>query len=299
MRRALCLALLAACGSVDENRHLDGGSDGPTPDTPDARVPTCWGQAFSAPAPVASLNSAAPDIDLRLAPDELTAYFSRVGSAAPTMGYVATRASATAPFGAPSSMTLGTSAELYSPSVTADGLTIYFTSSRTGTLGMSDVWKATRATTTASFGSVANVTELNSTATESDVYVVPDGSAIYFSSDRNTAGIHSIFRAANAGATFAAPTVVLTDTANLIVNRVVVSPDELTMFYQRGNEIYETRRAAKTDSFTLATTPLATINSVNADHPTWISPDGCRLYLETDRQGTQALDFFVAVRTPQ
>ncbi|HTL33337.1 MAG TPA: hypothetical protein VL326_09440 [Kofleriaceae bacterium] len=290
---------LAACGEVDEHRHLDGGSDGQAADSsPDARVPSCWGQPFTAPQPVAALNSNAPEVYLRLSQDELTAYFSRIGSAAPTMGLVATRASTTAPFGSIASlqMTGSTSTEVLSPTTTADGLTMLFTSSRTGTLGLLDVWMATRAATTVNFGNITNVSAANSTGAEDDVFVVPDGSAIYFSSDRN-GQIYSIFRAEKSGTTYANPMVVLSD-PNLFVNRVVISPDELTMFYQEGNDIRETHRASKTAAWTLEPA-LTVINSVNADHPTWISPDGCRLYMETDRQGTQGLDFFLAVRTPQ
>jgi Tol biopolymer transport system component len=267
--------------------------------SPDAYVPSCWGQAFTAPQPVTALNSAAPDVYLRLSSDELTAYFARVGSAAPTMGYYATRASATSPFGTVMTlqMTNSTSTEVFSPTTTADGLTMLFASSRTGTLGGQDIWMATRSATTVNFGNITNVSAANSTGAEEDVYVVPDGSAIYFSSDRNSQ-IFSIFRAEKSGSTYTNPTVVLSD-SNLFVSRVVVSADELTMFYQEGNDIHETHRDSKTAAFTLSASPVATINSVNADHPTWISNDGCRLYLETDRQGTQGLDFYLAVRTPQ
>lgn len=299
MKRALVLVVVAACGEVDEHRHLDGGSDGPSADaSPDARLPTCFGQAFSAPAAVASLNTTAPDMFLRLSADELTAYMSRGGGAAAPMFFVATRASATSPFGTATSMTVGAASELLSPTVTADGLTMLFTSARTGTLGLQDIWMATRGTTTATFGNVTNVSAANSTGIEDDVYVVPDGSAIYFSSDRN-GQIFSIFRAEKSGTSYTNPQVVLSTTNQLNVSRVVVSADELTLYYQEGNEIHETHRNAKTDAWALGTR-LMVLNSANADHPTWLSPDGCRLYLESDRTPTTGLlDLYVAVRTPQ
>ena len=301
MRPALGLVLVvvAACGEVDEHRHLDGGGSGSADASPDARVPSCLGVPFSAPAPVTELNSTAPDEFLRLSSDELSAYFSRIGSAAPTMGYVATRTSTTAAFGgiATLQMTGSTSSEVLSPSVTADGRTILFTSSRQGGLGGLDIWMATRATTADTFGNITNVSGANAAGAEEDVNVVPDGSAIYFSSDRN-AGIPNVFRAAKSGATYSSPVVVLSD-ANMSVNRVVISEDELTMFYQEGNDIHEIHRNTKTDSWTVQATTAPEINSPNAEHPTWISNDGCRLYFETDRQGTQQFDLYRAVRTPQ
>lgn len=299
MKRALVLVLVAACGEVDEHRHLDGGSDGSSVDaSPDARVPVCWGAPFTAPSPVTELNTNNRDAFLRLSADELTAYLSGdiVGAAAVLGGWKSSRASATGTFAAPTRLVItnDTAVEMWSPSVTADGLTLYFT--RTNGNAGKDIYKATRNAVTDNFSGLAPVTELNTNSSEEDVYVVPDGSAIYFSSDRANGNTFSIFRAAANGATFSPPVEVLADTS-LFVNRVVISPDELTMFYQGGNEIHETHRASKTAAFALQPA-LTVLGSPNADHPTWISPDGCRLYLESDR-GTAPMDVYLAVRTPQ
>ena len=301
-RAALCLVLLAACGSVDEKRHLDGGTDGMTVDAPpDARVPTCWGATFSAPQPIQSLNSTNRDAFLRLSSDELVAYFSRdvVGATAVLRGHTASRSSSTGAFGSTSIITItgDTATEMWSPTVTADGRTLYFTRANGQT---KDIYKATRTATgpTDPFSGLAPVTELNSTSSEEDVYVVPDGSAIYFSTDRANNGTFSIFRAAANGASFSPPVEVLADTS-LFVNRVVISPDELTMFYQGGNEIHETRRASKTSAWTLSPA-ITMLGSTSADHPTWVSSDGCRVYLQSDRMPTAgAMDLYVAVRTAQ
>ena len=292
----LVVVLVAACGEVNENRHLDGGVDS---QVADARVPTCHGAAFGAPSYVAALNSQGHDVYLRFSSDELTAYFSRLGSAAPTQSFVATRGSITSPFSTPTALiiTNNNSAEVTSPTVTADGLTLYFTSSRTGTTGGLDIWKSTRASTTADFANIANVSELNSTAPEDDVYVVPDGSAIYFSSARNN-NVYSVWRAVKSGTGFSPPVEILANPPSFI-SRVVVSPDELSMFYQIGNDIHETYRASTTEPF-MQGPHLTALNSASADQPTWISPDGCRLYFQTDRpNGSGGLDFMVAVRSPQ
>jgi len=292
------VVFVVGCGQVDENRHLDGGPDGPSGDAaPDARVPVCWGAAFTSPSPVTELNTANRDAFLRLSPDQLTAYFSSdvVGAAAILGGWKSTRTSATATFTAPVRLVItnDTAVEMWSPTLTADGLTLYFT--RTVANAQKDIFKATRAATTDNFSGLTPVTALNGASSEEDVYVVPDGSALYFSSDRGNGSTFSIFRAAASGTTFSPPVEVLADTS-LFVNRVVISPDELTMFYQGANEIHETRRASKTDAWTLQPA-LAVLGSSNADHPTWISPDGCHLYFESDRGGVP-LNLYSASRTP-
>jgi len=298
------LVLVAACGEVNQTRHLDGGVDSPGGDAaPDAHVPTCYGQAFGSPSYVSVLNSQGSEVYLRLSADELTAYFCRLGSAAPTQGITASRVSVTSTFSTPTTLVItnNNSAEVMSPSVTADGLTLYFTSNRSGTAGLHDIYRATRATTTTDFGSIANVSELNTSADEQDVYAVPDGSAVYFSSSRSNGQIYSIYRAAKSGGsggTFGAPVEVLAMAAK-DVSYPVVSPDELTLFYQVGMDMFETHRASTTAPFVAGTALTALNTTQSSEFPDWISADGCRLYFQTDRPGgAGGLDFMVAARTP-
>lgn len=68
------------------------------------------------------------------------------------------------------------------PTLTADELTIYFTSDRagTGTLGGRDIWTATRASSTAPFANLRPVTELNTSGLDVPGSVSPDGCVLYF-----------------------------------------------------------------------------------------------------------------------
>jgi Tol biopolymer transport system component len=70
------------------------------------------------------------------------------------------------------------------PTLTDDQLEIYFNSNRAGGLGNSDIWMATRSTTTDPFGAITNVAELNSIDLDSTPEVSGDGLTIYFSSTR-------------------------------------------------------------------------------------------------------------------
>jgi hypothetical protein len=294
MRRIVALALCTACGAESASIDAAAGGDAAIVDAVavDGALPTCAASSFTTSAPVSALNTTANETYMRLSADELTAYFARQETE--YILYVTTRPSTTAPFSVPTKVTItGNGAnETTSPTVTSDGLTMYFTSNRTGTMGGRDIYRATRAVTTVDFGSITNVTVLNSAMTENDVFVLPDGSAIYFSSSRS--GTSRVYRAAKQGTGFAPPDEVFSDAAT--VNRVVFSPDELTMLYSTGNDLRLSTRASTSISW-LPGAQLTAIDSTGSELPYWISADLCRFYFGSDRGGD--LDFRVAVRTPQ
>jgi streptogramin lyase len=72
------------------------------------------------------------------------------------------------------------------PVVTQDGLRIYWSSNRTDGGGgtSSDIWTATRASTSDPFSNLARVNELNSDYNESPNWISPDGCKIYITTTR-------------------------------------------------------------------------------------------------------------------
>jgi Tol biopolymer transport system component len=89
--------------------------------------------------------------------------------------------------GGPKSLVAGganSSASDNRPSVTRDGLTIYLDSNRTGTLGNSDIYYATRSSTSEPFGSAVHLTELSSSVFDARASISKDGSFLTFSSQR-------------------------------------------------------------------------------------------------------------------
>ena len=67
----------------------------------------------------------------------------------------------------------------------------------------------------------------------------------------------------------------------------VVSGDQLVLFFTTnggasGLDIWVAKRESKNDLFATAAS-VDQVNSSAADEPSWISPDGCRLYLQSDR----------------
>lgn len=300
MRTVAALALCCACGGSNPIEKVDAAvvADAPISiDAPaDARAPTCAASTFASSSGLGALNTQGDETFLRLSADELTAYFARRDP--DEVLFVATRPSTTAPFGTPVKLAVtgvGTF-ETTSPSVTADGLTIYFTSSgRADSLGQRDIYRATRVATSATFAGITHLAALSSTGTENDVYVLPDHSAVYFSSNRS--GVSRIYRAARQGTGFEVPEEVFNTDPDGI-SRVVVAPDELTMLYSTAgmSDIHLSTRAATTISW-LPGVALTAIDSTATDAPAWISNDLCRLYYFTNRSGD--FDFRVAVRQPQ
>ena len=71
------------------------------------------------------------------------------------------------------------------PSVTRDGLTIFFDSTRTGSLGGPDLYYATRSSTSKPFGSAIHLQQLSSPAFDARANISKDGSFITFSSNRS------------------------------------------------------------------------------------------------------------------
>ncbi len=97
--------------------------------------------------------------------------------------FIATRASATEPWDTPIAIPELNGAEFEgNPVLDADKLTIYFDSNRTGE---SELYVATRTSPTAAFGAPVPITELNSTSSDTDPWLSPDGRTMYFTSNRD------------------------------------------------------------------------------------------------------------------
>ena len=66
-----------------------------------------------------------------------------------------------------------------------DGLTLYFSSLRSGGAGGDDLWSSTRASTSVPFGAPVNLAEINSADSESGPASSGDGLTLFFASDRD------------------------------------------------------------------------------------------------------------------
>lgn len=146
----------------------------------------------------APMNTSADDWGITIASDGLTAYVgsTRSGGFGSDDLWMVTRAAPDAPWGEPINLgsTVNTGASEGYPSISADGLTLFFsevfgsTASRplrTGGLGGQDLWMTTRPTIDSEWGAPVNLgSVVNTAADERSPCISADGLELYFASNR-------------------------------------------------------------------------------------------------------------------
>ena len=86
-------------------------------------------------------------------------------------------------FDAPTLVVLGTGTA-WAPTLSQDGLEIFFSSNRTGGSGGWDIWTAKRIGVDKPFGTPTNVTLLNSSSSDYETNLSSDGLELFFASTR-------------------------------------------------------------------------------------------------------------------
>jgi Tol biopolymer transport system component len=130
------------------------------------------------------------DFGPSLSSDNLTLYFSsyrRPGGRGNDDMWRTTRTTLTGSFDPPVNLgvAVNTSRDELIPKTSLDGLSLYFVSDRLGTLGDRDVWIATRASTSDSFGPPVNLgAAINTPFLDGGPDVSADGLTLVFNSDR-------------------------------------------------------------------------------------------------------------------
>lgn len=294
----LALSLTAAAGCGD----TESPPDAPPVVSIDGAMACNPTGVFGNLRAVGGLDSAHEDEFASLSADELTVYLADNSAAPGTANldlYAASRPTIAAPFGAPVSLVgLNTSSDDRSPSVSSDGLSLFFHSSR----GTSyDLYVSTRTSTGSSFGApTALGPSINSTFIETSPVVSADGKTLYFDRDDGTGS--RLFRSTLGPTGFQAPTPVSElDTAS--AHSATLTADELTIFFASDRvggagmiDIWTATRASTQVSFG-AITNVTELNTNLQEFPDWVSPDGCRLYFTSNRPGgAGGFDIFVAER---
>ena len=227
---------------------------------------------------------------LRLSADG-TGYFSRDPSpgANPQARIFAARAGAGGGFQTPVALAGAVNSALAEdPAIAADGSLLLFTSTRGG--DGYDLWGAVRAN--GDFLTPSPLQPLNSAAPELSPYLLTSGKALYFSRVVAGTGV-ALLRTVSDGGSLGTPA---STTAIPVVSNPVVSEDELELFYSENGDIFRATRRLASDPFA---TPVRSgaLSSSGFDAPSWLSPDGCTMYLTSDRAGgAGSLDLWVASR---
>lgn len=282
-------------GVVDAQPVEDRASPDDVGVTPNRRCdPT---KPFETPVPVPGLSDAnVEEGHAWISPDELTAYLI-LGSGDDREIMMTTRASTGSAFGPRSAVPSLASVNVEDDNVclTSDLLTVFFSSKRAPSTDF-DLWIGTRLSATAPFDGLLQIANVNSPTVDADPFVLPNGAAIYFDSNRGqiSEDDDDIYVARRQDRGYGTATKVLgVNQANVRDRQPVLTADELTMIFTSKRNLpddpgdfFIATRANVVDAFS---TPvhLPGISSPNEDLATSISADGCVLYLSSDRNGSR------------
>lgn len=318
-----CAVLKVACSSYagDEGTE-DGKGDAGDAATTDATALDATADATNVDAgdavrcdptkdfpyavPLPSLSSPQQDYSLTLTPDELTVFLTSAridGGDAPRV-FTATRQNANDPFPAPVEVLLG-AGPVQGPaglSLAGDGRTLFFSLFDLST-GKNDLYMSTRSSTTSlDFSSPTPLTELNDPL-EDDVSptVSPDADEIFFISHRTGAWV--IYRSTKTpSAGFRPPAIV----NELVVDGgrplgLALAPNRKTIYFGLETaaglgalDVWSATRNSAGEPFGTPK-PVPNISSNASDTVGWVSPDDCRLYFASGRDGG-GFDYWLAAR---
>jgi len=211
---------------------------------------------WSVPAPVNELNSGDQDHFYWVSANQTEAYMARHGNPVPSTFsdiYRTTRATPADPWGTPAVVS-----ELSTPdtfewhlTLTGNGLTGIFSSTRAGGVGGMDLWQTSRASTSSPWTAPVLVTSLNSTADDRSPYLTSDGLQVYFA--RAGQGLFWATRS-SLDSPFITP-IALPFGADAL--DPTLSPDDNTLYYTKPNgsifnyDIYSSTRIPEPASIAL------------------------------------------------
>ena len=268
---------------------------------------------FSLPQNIGTpVNSGDSQNNVSIAPNGLSLYFSsdRTGFGSLDL-WVSQRPTLTAAWGTPQNLgaTVNSSSNENLPALSPDGKTLFFSSSRPGGLGATDIYMSTRTNPNDDFGWTAPVNlgaVINTADNELGAGYFEDpanGTAIlYFSSTRaGGLGDSDIYQSTrNANGTFNAPTNVAALNSPSLDRGLHVRRDGLEIFLASdrvgglgGLDIWVATRASVSAPWNPPVN-LAGINSSGIDQSPSLSTDGSILYFSSSRDGL--LDIYTATR---
>jgi WD40-like Beta Propeller Repeat len=266
---------------------------------------------FSAPTPLTSLNTPEQEGSGRFrGDDETTIYFDAIreagaGGNAMFDLFTATRLDRGDSFG-PAVRIDGLSqpqTHEYSPSLTDDGTKLFF-ERQDASQTNSDIYVAQRETASGPFGPPSLVAGINTSGYEANPFVHGDGHELWFVATGADTTIDIFLGVLTPGGYAAHPVAELNSDVDDYYP--VVTKDNLTVYFasQRplggaaGFNVWVATRMTPAETFGRPA-PVGNVNSDGDERPTWISDDGCRLYIAADRDGGRGgQDIYVSSRGP-
>ncbi len=289
----------------------DAASDAASDVATDAPAACDLAKPFGAPVLLKGpVNAVGDDNWIWLSADALGAFTSGIrpkDAGAPYSIYSVSRPAVDAAFGPLTPISaldaIGTGYGPEGPVVTADGLMLYFVN---GTTGDYDVWVATRSSVSVSFGApqlVAAPINFNGggVGEDSPAWVSPDGTTLYFMSNRTGSSGRDIWFATKGTSGFGTPTNLASVNSTGSENAITLTSDELQAFVSRAGHIYYASRPSKSAGFSNPVL-VAELDKASFQQATWVSADGCTLYLHSNLPNPDfadaggASDLYVATR---
>ena len=195
-----------------------------------------WGTATN----VGVLNTSGDDATPEVSRDGLTLYYVTNGAAGAKDVFISTRADRTAawsprmPVGTP----ISSGADESGPTLTPDGLVLYFSRDTNG----EDMFVSVRATTSAAWGTPMPLTALNTASFDGEPFINGTNTLLIWSSDRG--GNRDLWLARRADATAAWGAAQPISELNTAADEgdPWLSPDEHVLYFSRGTDIYMATR---------------------------------------------------------
>jgi hypothetical protein len=187
----------------------------------------------------------------------------------------------------------------YAPNITTDGKTIIF---ERQSAGISRILRGKRAGTTGAFGT-PEVLNINSNIYTANPFVRGDGSELWYVNVPDAGGPVEVFYGTLLGDGGYAGASVTQLNISMGQFDPVISKDGLTIYFASdkiaglgGLNIWVASRASKNGTFNVPSL-VPNVNTEFDETPTFISNDGCRLYISTSRPGGPGKqDVYVATR---
>ena len=253
------------------------------------------------------INTSSSDQGPSISADGLELYFcsGRPGGYSNRDIWVATRPTSSDPWGEPVNLgpTVNSSSPEWAPSISADGLTLYFFSGAgRGGYGGYDLWVTTRATKEDDWGNPVNLgPPVNSSYLDAMGSISADGLSLFFTSDRpggSGSGDIWVTTRATTNEPWSEP-VNLGPTVNSSASEISprISGDGRTLFFSDyesgpfrpggygGSDIWVTMRATVSDPWSKPVNLGPTLNSSALEGHPAISADGSTIFFMSVRPG--------------
>lgn len=278
-RTAMLLIVLSSCSAV---RNVDLGRQSP-PFGP-----------FGAARPLTELGS--PSQNPTLTRDLLEIYFTsdRAGSVGRNDTWVAKRSQAEEAFDTPELVpVVNSTSEDSSPAISADGLTLWFASNRSGGIGETDIWVSTRSDRNTPWNEPTPVIELNTPDFDLPRPLGNHGLQMPISSGSSdeTYRLRLATRPAQ-DAGWSTPSVIaeLSDTGASRVDGFLTEDGTTLLFNEEQpdgshSEIKRSWRVTAGDAFVSPESVGNELNGPTLNRDPWLSADGSQFFFSSDRTG--------------